>query len=666
MRKKDWIGVIMKFISAIMKELLEISHDRTMLLVLLAFPVIIMLFMGSSFRSMEINGLPIGVVGPQNSSFSVMLLKGLNESKAFKISSFESETDALNQFKNGQLKAIIIVPQDFEGTLSKGNGSKIRILVDNSDLALEQAVLAAMTSVVQASSADITKTYVSGAWKELGALNDSADALAGEISASRAKIAQTKANLIQIRAGMNDSDAADLEASLDNASASVNLLKGSLAMQKAALIDASTGNAALLNETDYFLLNATDALNASINAVQDTHGKLVNQTDELNQTAVELGLAISGLEAIKSTASDNVTAAALGLNIMGLQSLRNSTLSQITDAKNETAELEGLNGTLTGFRLSLQNYSNQVDSARATSNETAMLAALDNADMQISALNGSFSSAKLSIGKLKATMDQVKGMMADIETTLDDALNQTASVDNLIASLQKTVTEQTAKDPNMIASPLAIELQDQYVRVSYVDFLMPQVISISLLFSCFLLSSISLVREKTRNTIIRALMMPFGLINMVLGKILSLVLLSIGQVALVLLVALLVFGVKPPLDIGMLLFGTVVSALVLSSIGVLIGFYARTESAAIQTCLLIAIPMLFLGNIIFSPDLLPAYTQILQQLLPLAHITNIFKVVLITGGSPLIDIIALLTYFVLLAIVLAFILMKRKDISNYQ
>jgi len=666
MRKKDWIGVIMKFVSAVMKELLEISHDRTMLLVLLAFPVIIMLFMGSSFRSMEINGLPIGVVGPQNSSFSVMLLNGLNESKAFKISSFESETDAFNQFKNGQLKAIIIVPQDFEGTLSKGNGSKIRILVDNSDLALEQAVLAAMTSVVQASSADITKTYVSGAWKELGALNDSAGALAGEISASRAKIAQTKANLIQIRAGMNDSDVADLEASLDDASSSMALLRDSLAEQKASLINASAGNTALLDQTDYFLMNATQALNSSITTVKDAHDKLVNQTNGLNQTANQLGFAISGLETIKSTVSDNITAAALELDIMGLQSLRNSTLSQIDDARNETLELEGLQTTLNGFGLSLQNYSGQVDSARGSGNNSAMLAALDNADMQISALNGSFSSAKLSIGKLKATMGQVKGMMADIETTLDDALNQTASVDNLIASLQKTVTEQTAKDPNMIASPLAIELQDQYVRVSYVDFLMPQVISISLLFSCFLLSSISLVREKTRNTIIRALMMPFGLINMVLGKILSLVLLSIGQVALVLLVALLIFGVKPPLDIGMLLFGTVVSALVLSSIGVLIGFYAKTESAAIQTCLLIAIPMLFLGNIIFSPDLLPAYTQILQQLLPLAHITNIFKVVLITGGNPLIDIIALLTYFVLLVIVLAFILMKRKDISNYQ
>ena len=108
-----------------------------------------------------------------------------------------------------------------------------------------------------------------------------------------------------------------------------------------------------------------------------------------------------------------------------------------------------------------------------------------------------------------------------------------------------------------------------------------------------------------------------------------------------------------------------VASLVLSFIGILVGFSARNESAAIQSCLLIAIPMLFLGNIIFSPDLLPVYTQILQQLLPMAHVTNIFKIVLITNGNPTIDIWALMTYFIFLSGVAAFIIMSRRDITNY-
>lgn len=656
----------MKFLSALWKELLEISHDRTMLLVLVVFPIFIMLFMGSSFRVLEINGLPIGVVGPQNTSFSAMLLKGLNDSKAFNLQSYETESEALADFRNGQLKAIIVIPEDFETTLNKGNGSRIKIEVDNSDLALEQSVLAAMSAVVQASSADITKAYVSGAWDELGTLNRSAGKLGSDLEDSRKQMQKTKTDLQAIKKNMDESNLSAIEGALEGSSQGLSSLQGSLDAQREMIHNVSSKNAQFFNDTDSFLENASDAVDKSIATIQSSHSALVSQAHELNHTAEDLTLSISGLKTVKGSVSDPLVIAAIDLNIMSLDSLRNSTIRQISDAKNQTAELEKLNATLFGFKASLQEYSAALSKAKTGMDSSGSLAAIDKASIQLAIMNSSLGSIRSDISRLKDTMEGVRGSMTDIEGTLDRALNQTSSVDELIASLQDTVEEQTAKDPNMIASPLSIELQDQYVRTSYVDFLMPQVIAISLLFSCFLLASISLVREKTRNTIIRAMMMPYGLVNMVLGKVLSLIVLSIGQIAIILVVALFLFGVRPPSDIGMLLFGTVVSSLVLSSIGILIGFYARTESAAIQTCLLIAIPMLFLGNIIFSPDLLPNYTQILQQLLPLAHVTNIFKVVLITGGNPLVDIVALLTYFVLLVIVLGYILIKRRDISNYQ
>ena len=656
----------MKLFSVIHKEILEISHDRTMLAVLIIFPVFIMLFMGSSFRSMEINGLPIGVVGPQNTTFSHMLFSGLNESKAFKLLAYDSESAAMDAFRNGLLKAVIVVPQDFDQALSKGNGSRIRIVVDNSDLALEQSVMAALSSVVQASSADMTKTYVTGAWKELADLNDSAAALGQDIAASRLKMNQTKARLQETRDGMKQMNISRLEDSLDGAASTAGALKDSMALQRAAILSASADNERFMNDTTLLLANASDSINESVSTVQDTHDKLVIQTGKLNQTANDLQNAITGLEIARNTTSDPGTQAALDLNIMSLESLRNSTLSQMIDAQNETIELESLNNTLQGFRAVMDNYSVSLAGAKSVNSTASMLAAIDDASVKLGTLNASFASAKEDVSRLRTVIESIDAAMTEIDSTLDQALNQTASVDNLISSLQGTVGEQTSRDPARIASPLAIEIQNQYVRSSFVDFLIPQVIAVSLLFSCFLFASISLVREKTKNTIVRALMAPFGMVNLVIGKVLSIVLMSVVQVAIILIVALLIFGVAPPSDFVMLVAGTVVSALVLSSIGIAIGFYARSESAAIQTCLLIAIPMLFLGNIIFSADLLPNYTQILQQLLPLAHVTNIFKIVLITNGNPVGDMFALTTYFVLLSAALLLIMWRRRDITNYQ
>lgn len=661
--------IFMKPLSVMRKELLEILHDQTMLLILIVFPIFIMLFMGGSFTSLEINGLPIGVTGPLNTTFGGMLLGGLNESTAFKLQSFESEEGAMAAFKNGQLRAVIIIPQDFEETLLRGNGSTIQIIVDNSDLALERAVIGALSSVVQASSANITRAYVVGAWEDLYALNNSASALADDISRSRMQMQSTKAQLGEIKQNISELDMGGLERALDDASFHISSLQELLSEQRASLSEFSEENERALNESEVFLYNASFVLNESIGTVGSTHERLVNQTTELNRTVIALDTSIASLRLVRdgiANSSCSITTPAIDLTIASLVTLRNSTQQQITNAQGQMTDLEALNATLHQFGYALGNYSLQLAEARVGLGRIdTMEEALDNASLALAGLDASFGAARSDATRLRLLLSSINDTTAGMESTLDEALEQTASVDRLIASLQQTVAEQTGRDPERIASPLSVSVQNQY-SISAVDFILPQVVAISLLFSCFLLASISFVREKTRNTITRSLMMPDGLANMVMGKIGTLVLLSFMQVALILIVALLLFGVIPPQNLLVLIWGTAISSLVLSSIGILVGFFARSEAAAIQGCLLLAIPMLFLGNIIFSADLLPQYTQILQQLLPLAHVTNIYKIVLITNGDPALDIAALLSYFVLLAVVLAYLVIKRRDISNFQ
>ncbi|MEW6723286.1 MAG: ABC transporter permease [Candidatus Micrarchaeota archaeon] len=656
----------MKFLAVIRKEMQEVAHDRTMMIVLLVFPVFVMVFMGTSFQSLEINGLPVGISGQLNSSTSEMLLGGLNQSSAFKLIRFDSEAEAMTAFRNGQLRAVILIPDDFEQALARGNGSTIRVVVDNSDLALEQSVLAAMSSVIEASSANITRSYVSGAWAQMEGLNDSASALALDIAASRAEMEETKGTLAGIREDIDAISIDSLEDSINDSEEGVASLRTLIEAQEGSLANMSASNSGLLAESGAFLVNASSALNESIETVNDTHARLGDQLAELNGTVAALESSITGLETIRDNSNDSATVAALNLNIAALESLRDTTEQQMADVGAQRAELEELNETLHDFGAALEGYSAALHSAEAGSaNLDEMEAALAQAGVELDSLSGSFGSARNETAKMRALLSGIKDTSSQIEDTLDSALEQTASVDSLIGSLQETVAEQTARDPETIASPLSVEVKPQYSGGSYVDFIMPQIISVSLLLSCMLLGSISLVREKTRFTIIKALMAPGGFGSLVAGKLLSSVILSFGQIILIIIVAMAAYGVRPPQNIPMLVAGGVVSCLVLSSIGILVGFYAKRESAAIQTCLLLAIPMLFLGNIIFSPDLLPQYTQVLQQFLPLSHVTSIFKVVLITDGNPTADMAALLGYFILLAGILAFITISRRDISNY-
>jgi ABC-type multidrug transport system permease subunit len=657
----------MKFLSVIHKELLEILHDRTMLAVLIIFPIFIMAFMGSSFRSMQIVGLPIGVTGAANTTFAAALFGSINQSHAFNLESFPSETDALDAFRNGQLRAVIVIPPDFDENISQGKGAKVSVLVDNSDLALEQAMLAAMSSVIQASSVNITEGYVNSAWGDLKALNASASSLGGQINATESGMEETQTSLAAVQGKIAELSVSTLSGTLDNASSSVSGMQGMLLQQKGALANVSANSDAFFNQSDAFLANATGAVNQSMAGVDDTYSKLSSQVIGLNDSLNTLDTSIAGLGLIRNSTADNLTKAALDLNIAGLRSLRNDTATQLANGQAEMVSLQELNATLQNTSIALADYAGAISAAKnGTATLAGMETALDNASSALESMNASFSGAQVQVSALEDLVAEMNSTSVQIKGTLDAALAQASSVETLISSLESTVAAQTGKDPAVIASPLSVDVEGQYVRPSFVDFIMPQVISVSLLLSCLLLGSVGLVRERTKKTIIRALLAPGGLVNLLAGKIATLMLLSFVQIAMILLVASLAFGVVMPNDWTLLLWGTAISSLVLSSIGVLVGLYARSESAAIQGCLLIAIPMLFLGNIVFSPDLLPVYTQILQDLLPLAHVTSIFKVVLITGGNPTADVIALLSYFVLLMVLLAYVVVKRRDISYYR
>jgi len=641
----------MRIIHAIRKELLETMHDHTMLAALIVFPVFVMLFMGSAFGSIEIQGLPVAVVGPTNTSFSSVLFSDLNESQAFNLINYDSEEVAMTDFRDGQLRAVIIVPEDFEAALGSGNSSEVRIAVDNSDIALQEAILAAMGSVIQASSTNITRSYVSEAWNDLYLLNQSASELAEDLEESREKMEQTRSQLVKIQENMSNIDIEKLEDSLDSAADEIIVMQDKIAEQN---------DSSFLNKSEDFLYNASFAVNHSIDTVGQTHEKLVDQSAELNETIDTLDASISALEFIKSSTPDNLTATALEINIATLESLRNTSAQQADDIEAEILELESLNVTLQSFRVSLEEYGIELGDVKTEQSNT-LGEVLDG----LSALDSSLIESKQTITELKLLFSEISSTTNEIDGTLEEVLEQTNSVDNLINSLQGTVAAQTAKDPETIAAPLSVKVENQYVRNSFVDFILPRVIAVSLMFSCFLLASISVVREKTAKTIVRLLMIPGALGNAVVAKIASITLISLGQVGLILVIALLLFAVAVPTNIMMVIVGTIMSALVLSSVGIIIGFYARSESAAIQTSLLIAIPMLFLGNIIFSPDLLPLYTQALQQLLPLSHITNLFKIVLITDGNPSTNLIALGIAFAILAIVQIITVMKRRDIGQY-
>ncbi|MBI5223518.1 ABC transporter permease [Candidatus Micrarchaeota archaeon] len=650
-------------LSSLKKELLEIKNDRTLLAIVLIFPIFVTFFMGSSFNKLGINGLPIGVIGKTDSNLTLAVLSGLDNSGAFHTIDFDNLDNATDALKNGQVRAIIELPPDFESSISRGSGANIKITVDNSDLAVEQSILAVLSSVIQASSTNITQSYVGSAWHDLYSLNQSAQSALTRIKEGKLRLNSTYGELVGIEGRLGEIRPDELSASIDGAQLSISRLLERARTQKDEIKRGSQSSADLLLETRLFIDNATVALDQSLDLIDNTSARLERQLVALNNTYTALDATHQSSILLRSqivNSSCNILTPTVDLLTLSLGTMKNNTLSQISDGHAQLVELRNLNQTLLGFKSNLNSYRSRVNSFNSTSDNATIDGQFASLESEIVSLNSTLNQSKDQVNRISTLLLAMRDTINQSKVTLNDAISGSDAMANLIGQISTIVNVQTSKDPTKIATPITIELKDKYQKQGFADFVFPQVISVTILFSSLLLGAIGLVREKTRNTLMRLALVPNGVLSSVLGKLETCALLSLFQVALILSIGIVFFGVSIPSRLDGIVLGSLVSGLVISTIGILVGLFSKSESSAIQFSLLIAIPMLFLGNVIFSSDLLPKFTQFIQFFVPLSHITNIFKTSMITGGDPYLSILSLFSFEILGMFVLLIVLKYRR------
>ncbi len=649
-------------IESIKKEILEIKNDKTLLAIVLLFPIFVTFFMGGSFNKLGISGLPIGIIGKTDSNFTTTVLSGLDESEAFNTIEFSSLENATDALENGKIKAIIEIPENFENSINRGNGSKIKITLDNSDLAVEQSILAVLSSLIQASSTEITKKYVVGAWGDLQELNQSAQNALTNINSGKERLNRTVSEMESIELEINNIQIDQMQNSINNAQNSISNLKSFSNSSRITLINQSENNRIFLNATKEFARNASFAVDQSIELITNTTNRLRSQITSLNNSYTALDATYNSAILLRGqiqNSSCSILTPTVDLLAISLNSMRNATASQINDANAQLDEMRNLNTTLGNSKLQLLNYSEKIDRAINESNNSAITEGLDRLDMEIANINQTLETSRVQIGRIGSLIESMKTTINQSKITLNEAIEGSNSMAALVNQIGEIVQTQTSKDPTKIASPISIELQDKYQRKGFAEFVFPQIISVTILFSSLLVGAIGLVREKSRNTLTRLAIAPGGVRNLILGKIMLISILTLVQVGLIIGIGIAFFEVSiPPRPEGIFL-GALISGMLVSMMGLIIGFISKTESSAIQISLLIAIPMLFLGNIIFSSDLLPKITQMIQAFVPLSHITNVFRISMISGADPAGAIATLFGFVMFFGVVLAYMIQKE-------
>jgi ABC-2 type transport system permease protein len=190
----------------------------------------------------------------------------------------------------------------------------------------------------------------------------------------------------------------------------------------------------------------------------------------------------------------------------------------------------------------------------------------------------------------------------------------------------RRVLEQLRRDPRTIALILAVPcvlvvlLQQLFGRHSEVfQRIGTPLLGLFPFITMFLVTSITMLRERTSGTLERLMTMPLHKIDVLAGYTLAFALFAAVQAV---LVSLLTFGllgleVAGPKPVVVLL--AVVNAVLGTTLGLAVSAFARTEFQAVQFMPAIVFPQVFLCGLLVPRDQMAGWLEAISWALPLTY-----------------------------------------------
>jgi ABC-2 type transport system permease protein len=194
-------------------------------------------------------------------------------------------------------------------------------------------------------------------------------------------------------------------------------------------------------------------------------------------------------------------------------------------------------------------------------------------------------------------------------------------------------------------------------------FLVPGLIAYIAMLTAVVSVAVSIVREKEAGTMEQVRMSPIGPGGYVLGKTIPYFFVSLASSAIILLLAMLLFGLPMRGSWGMLLVAVSLFLMGALAWGLLISTLADSQQLAFQLALLTSyLPTLMLSGFIFPISSMPAFLQAMTFIVPARYFLVALRAIVLKGAglSAYWPELAALTVFALAVMVLASLRLRRQ------
>ena len=183
-------------------------------------------------------------------------------------------------------------------------------------------------------------------------------------------------------------------------------------------------------------------------------------------------------------------------------------------------------------------------------------------------------------------------------------------------------------------APYEVVVHRRYNPAGVTSFnIVPALLGVILTMTMVMITSIALTRETERGTMENLLATPVRPLEVMIGKTTPYVFVGAIQVAIVLIVATLLFHI--PFTGSLPAFLAAVTLFILANLmlGYLISTVARTQMQAMQMTFFIFLPSILLSGFMFPFRAMPQWAQIIGEALPITHFLRIVREIVLKGAG---------------------------------
>ncbi len=204
----------MKITKLVKKDLKLLKRDSKTLVLTILAPIIILLILGNVFGqttgSKSISGLVLGVcdLNKEKTDINITLfvIKNLGNN---------CEEKARELVEMGELRASIVIPEDFSKKIEQGYGSEIILYIDNSKTQTALVASDAIKALVQDLNEKIGIEFIENAWIRLRELNTRLKFVVSNLQVAKEQALQIQEEINSLNENISSIDTTELELQLN-------------------------------------------------------------------------------------------------------------------------------------------------------------------------------------------------------------------------------------------------------------------------------------------------------------------------------------------------------------------------------------------------------------------------------------------------------------------